>query len=316
MIQFKKEKKKKSTHTGIECYYNFSSDHWPKMFSLVVPSFFVHSNYLFSVYWSCQFVARASNSSLKHWQQMGGVNINEDLLIDKTIHRAINSPSAVLKVRNCSVLSLILKLEFLFWIIYATLLYKIMVILRTLYFPLSQPWEQERNCIGICTTFQFELQSVPPKDRKRWGMAQRHMDISDITSTHLRTLQLYWIKDEAGCLIEIRLNLWWATFVLANTYLQVWWHISDAKLGLEQVELCGSELFFFDSLDRIDTTHTVIPIIAATEAQYRLLYMRCRSTKKLVIDGQSSHTHKKQSNMTQGHSNILRGSAIMPTSME
>lgn len=84
-------------------------------------------------------MARASNSSLKHWQQMGGVNINEDLLIDKTIHRAINSPSAVLKVRNCSVLSLILKLEFLFWIIYATLLYKIMVILRTLYFPLSQP---------------------------------------------------------------------------------------------------------------------------------------------------------------------------------
>ncbi|KAJ8642821.1 hypothetical protein MRB53_004569 [Persea americana] len=50
-----------------------------------------------NVYWSCQFVARASNSSLKHWKQMGGVNINEDLLIDKTIHRAINSPSAVLK---------------------------------------------------------------------------------------------------------------------------------------------------------------------------------------------------------------------------
>ncbi|KAL5994493.1 Choline transporter protein 1 [Asimina triloba] len=41
--------------------------------------------------------ARASNVSLRHWQQMGGVNINEDLVIDKTIHRAINSHSAVLK---------------------------------------------------------------------------------------------------------------------------------------------------------------------------------------------------------------------------
>ncbi|XP_077225969.1 plasma-membrane choline transporter family protein isoform X2 [Tasmannia lanceolata] len=50
-----------------------------------------------NVYWSCQFIARASNISLRHWQQMGGVNINEDILIDKTIHRAINSHSAVLK---------------------------------------------------------------------------------------------------------------------------------------------------------------------------------------------------------------------------
>ncbi|XP_058078085.1 choline transporter protein 1 [Magnolia sinica] len=50
-----------------------------------------------NVFWSCQFIARASNVSLRHWQQMGGVNINEDLVIDKTIHRAINSPSAVLK---------------------------------------------------------------------------------------------------------------------------------------------------------------------------------------------------------------------------
>lgn len=59
-------------------------------------------------------MARASNSSLKHWQQMGGVNINEDLLIDKTIHRAINSPSAVLKVRNSSVKSSIGNRNFLF----------------------------------------------------------------------------------------------------------------------------------------------------------------------------------------------------------
>ncbi|CAL9194910.1 unnamed protein product [Musa hybrid cultivar] len=50
-----------------------------------------------NVYWSCQFIARASNVSLKHWQQMGGVNIDENIIIDKTIHRAINSPSPVLK---------------------------------------------------------------------------------------------------------------------------------------------------------------------------------------------------------------------------
>ncbi|XP_065016375.1 choline transporter protein 1-like isoform X2 [Musa acuminata AAA Group] len=50
-----------------------------------------------NVYWSCQFIARASNVSLRHWQQMGGVNIDENIIIDKTIHRAINSPSPVLK---------------------------------------------------------------------------------------------------------------------------------------------------------------------------------------------------------------------------
>ncbi|OIV99154.1 hypothetical protein TanjilG_01129 [Lupinus angustifolius] len=50
-----------------------------------------------NVYWSCQFIARASNTSLKHWQQMGGVNINEDIVIDKSIHKSINSHSAVLK---------------------------------------------------------------------------------------------------------------------------------------------------------------------------------------------------------------------------
>ncbi|KAK7405223.1 hypothetical protein VNO78_06422 [Psophocarpus tetragonolobus] len=50
-----------------------------------------------NVYWSCQFIARASNTSLKHWQQMGGVNINEDMVIDRSIHNSINSRSAVLK---------------------------------------------------------------------------------------------------------------------------------------------------------------------------------------------------------------------------
>ncbi|XP_061341173.1 choline transporter protein 1-like [Gastrolobium bilobum] len=49
------------------------------------------------VYWSCQFIAQASNVSLKHWQQMGGVNINEDIVIDKSIHNYINARSAVLK---------------------------------------------------------------------------------------------------------------------------------------------------------------------------------------------------------------------------
>lgn len=50
-----------------------------------------------NVYWSCQFIARASNSSLTHWQKLGGVNINEDIVIDKSIHKHINSWSAVLK---------------------------------------------------------------------------------------------------------------------------------------------------------------------------------------------------------------------------
>ncbi|XP_062169834.1 choline transporter protein 1 [Alnus glutinosa] len=50
-----------------------------------------------NVYWSCQFIAHASNMSLRHWQQMGGVKINEDIIIDKSIHRSINSRSSVLK---------------------------------------------------------------------------------------------------------------------------------------------------------------------------------------------------------------------------
>ncbi|ONK79700.1 uncharacterized protein A4U43_C01F9150 [Asparagus officinalis] len=50
-----------------------------------------------NVFWSCQFIARASNSSMRHWQQMGGVSIQENILIDKIIHKAINAHSAVLK---------------------------------------------------------------------------------------------------------------------------------------------------------------------------------------------------------------------------
>ncbi|XP_058750620.1 choline transporter protein 1-like [Vicia villosa] len=50
-----------------------------------------------NVYWSCQFIARASNVSLTHWKQKGGVSINEDIVIDKSIHKYINSHSAILK---------------------------------------------------------------------------------------------------------------------------------------------------------------------------------------------------------------------------
>lgn len=53
---------------------------------------------LYAVYWSCQFIARSSNISLRHWQQMGGVKINEDIVIDKSIHKTINSRSSVMKV--------------------------------------------------------------------------------------------------------------------------------------------------------------------------------------------------------------------------
>ncbi|XP_031115625.1 choline transporter protein 1-like [Ipomoea triloba] len=50
-----------------------------------------------NVYWSCQFIARASNVSLRHWKEMGGIEIFEDIIIDKAIHRSINSRSSVFK---------------------------------------------------------------------------------------------------------------------------------------------------------------------------------------------------------------------------
>ncbi|KAK4486704.1 hypothetical protein RD792_006764 [Penstemon davidsonii] len=50
-----------------------------------------------NVYWTCQFIARASNVSLTHWEEMGGVKVIEDIAIDKSIHRSINSRSSVLK---------------------------------------------------------------------------------------------------------------------------------------------------------------------------------------------------------------------------
>ncbi|CAI0376154.1 unnamed protein product [Linum tenue] len=51
-----------------------------------------------NVHWRCEFVARASNASLRHWQVMGGLNIDEDIIIDKTIHKSVNARSSVLKV--------------------------------------------------------------------------------------------------------------------------------------------------------------------------------------------------------------------------
>ena len=66
------------------------------MMSFINTGFLLHTFCL--VYWSCQFIVKASNVSLKHWRQMGGVNINEDIVIDKSIHEYINSHSAVLKV--------------------------------------------------------------------------------------------------------------------------------------------------------------------------------------------------------------------------
>ncbi|CAL5411231.1 unnamed protein product [Camellia sinensis] len=50
-----------------------------------------------NVFWSCQFIARASNVSLNQWHQMGGVTVSEDILIDKSIQEFINSRSSVLK---------------------------------------------------------------------------------------------------------------------------------------------------------------------------------------------------------------------------
>ncbi|XP_073156048.1 choline transporter protein 1-like [Henckelia pumila] len=50
-----------------------------------------------NVYWTCQFIARASNVSLRNWEEMGGVKVIDDMAIDKSIHKSINSESSVLK---------------------------------------------------------------------------------------------------------------------------------------------------------------------------------------------------------------------------
>ena len=56
--------------------------------------------YFLTVLWSCQFIARASKVSLQRWQMMGGMIINTDILIDKSIRKSINSRSSVLKVSD------------------------------------------------------------------------------------------------------------------------------------------------------------------------------------------------------------------------
>ncbi|XP_059662627.1 choline transporter protein 1 [Cornus florida] len=89
-----------STNDWIDRNYDYFADLTPELrntslqlqgpcYPVIFPSV--------NVYWSCQFIARASNASLRHWQQMGGVNVVEDILVDKSIHRSINSRSAVLK---------------------------------------------------------------------------------------------------------------------------------------------------------------------------------------------------------------------------
>ncbi|KZV30226.1 choline transporter-like protein 2 [Dorcoceras hygrometricum] len=50
-----------------------------------------------NVYWNCQFIGRASNVSLRNWEEMGGVKVIDDIAIDKSIHKSINSRSSVLK---------------------------------------------------------------------------------------------------------------------------------------------------------------------------------------------------------------------------
>lgn len=50
-----------------------------------------------NVLWSCQFAAHASNVSLQHWKDMGGVEIDQGDIIVKAIHAALNAPSAILK---------------------------------------------------------------------------------------------------------------------------------------------------------------------------------------------------------------------------
>ncbi|XP_042024687.1 choline transporter protein 1-like isoform X2 [Salvia splendens] len=44
------------------------------------------------------FIARASNVCLNHWEQMGGVKVIEDIAIDRSIHKSVNSRPSVLKV--------------------------------------------------------------------------------------------------------------------------------------------------------------------------------------------------------------------------
>jgi choline transporter-like protein 2/4/5 len=91
---------KLSTDDWIDMNYDYFSELTPELrntslqlegpcYPVIFPSV--------NVYWTCQTIARASNTSLKHWQDMGGVRMVEDIITDKTIHKSINSHSSVFK---------------------------------------------------------------------------------------------------------------------------------------------------------------------------------------------------------------------------
>ncbi|KAD7117912.1 hypothetical protein E3N88_05180 [Mikania micrantha] len=50
-----------------------------------------------NVLWSCEFMTRKSNASLQQWHQMGGQTVDDGMMLDKTVHKSINSQSSVLK---------------------------------------------------------------------------------------------------------------------------------------------------------------------------------------------------------------------------
>ncbi|KAL8228688.1 hypothetical protein R6Q57_013588 [Mikania cordata] len=50
-----------------------------------------------NVLWSCEFMTRKSNASLQQWHQMGGQTVDDGMILDKTVHKSINSQSSVLK---------------------------------------------------------------------------------------------------------------------------------------------------------------------------------------------------------------------------
>ena len=84
----------------VSMHYIFTFHKALSLYLFIYLFIYLSFDLLIVVYWSCQFIARASNSSLRHWEQMGGVNIQEDMVIDKSIRRSVNSRASVLKVRE------------------------------------------------------------------------------------------------------------------------------------------------------------------------------------------------------------------------
>lgn len=114
-----------------------------------------------NVHWSCQFIARASNMSMQHWEQMGGVRINGDIRIDKTIHKSINAHTSVLKryvadvgkswpvlIVCGGILPLFLSIFWLLMIRYfvavmawiTVVIFNILIILATMFYYLKAGW--------------------------------------------------------------------------------------------------------------------------------------------------------------------------------